>query len=207
MFRCYDNAVKDNSLLAEIQAEEHASKKARKYFIIAAILLFVLGGAGVSAAVVNHSKSEETIKTVSTDSTTDTVNSTGGPSETTVQEVDSTPDSTSAPSVSMPTPTASPGTTMDQVNAELCQSIIKGAQESANAYRGQYFDARQEWANTFAYRTGSAEAQDAKQFYIDHFKKLFNDLIARTNPMMQSSCKSSSSIESALVIPDFSAPW
>ena len=125
--------MRDTSLLAELEAENHKRKNKRKYYLLAIILLMISGAAGVSALVQDTQSKRHAQPALSSSPTTTESDITATPAQTQSQE---TTDQVATPPP-VNTSAASPTVTMDEVNAKLCQDIIKGAQESANAYRDQ----------------------------------------------------------------------
>ena len=193
--------MKDTSFFDDIVLENKRMIKRRKYMIIFTLLVVVAAGVWSVGIIRNNlSKSNKESQVVFDDKYEDFNDYEGSPS---TSMVDGGEAPLPSPQPSSVTSGSSSAVTMDEVNAKLCQDIIENAQASAKLYSSQYYDTQKDWLKTFAYRTDTPEAIEAKQFYINHFKGLFSSLIARNDPMMQSSCKSAGTIESALIIPDF----
>ncbi|MCX4976259.1 hypothetical protein [Streptomyces sp. NBC_00620] len=94
---------------------------------------------------------------------------------------------------------------MEEVEAKECISTIDNAQAMAKNYNAMFFDAWHSWNRDFAGRYDSPEAAESKQFYKNHIKKLFADVISSADPGMKQVCRSSTSLADILIMPNYDA--
>ena len=185
--------MRDTSLLDEINAGRHGRKARIKYYVAGSIMLALVVGAGTSALITKQDEGE-----IKSPTTTTQVQATSTAPPT-------TPLPAPAPQPVTPviTPPTSPSIDENALNAKLCQSIIDNAKALNESHNSLYFDSWNSWTQTFYGNYDSAEALESKQFYKDHTKKLFNELVSSTNPSMQNSCKSTTSLADILIQPNY----
>lgn len=113
---------------------------------------------------------------------------------------ESSPNSKPAPVTTQP---SAPAIDETAIYAKLCSDIIKSARELNDGHNKLYLNAWEGWNNNFAGRYDSPEAIESKQFYKEHTKKLFNELVSSTDPGMQKVCHSSTSLADILIQPNY----
>lgn len=190
--------MNDTSLLDELIADERARKSRLKYYIPASVLLLIIVIIGAMAALRNNASGNTTQEVATQLGAVDTKQ----------------PSQSSAQPKKVATKQESPkktGTTSSTVvdesatDAAICRSVIDGAEEASKSYLKMYYDAQKDWLKAYGGDSDTPEAQEDKEWYINHFKKeVYGSYIATANPTYKSAC-GGGSITDVIVQPDYSA--
>lgn len=191
--------MRDTSILAEINAERSKQKAKRKYYFLGLAIVPVVMIAGVSAMQGQGNSEARETNVVSSGEVDPTNNGISGAEASTPILAEAAPATTSTAS---PSPSQAVGD-MDSINAQLCRDMISNATTLNAQNTAMYMDSWKQWTTTYQGRYNTLEAQESKQWYKDHARKLFNDLVSSVNPNLQKVCKSPASITDVLVQPNY----
>lgn len=194
--------MKDTSLLSEIKSARKARKARVKYYIGIGVIASVLVITGVASALHNDKVNDSNTAAVSS---SDFGQSQPSSKETSQQD---------AKPVTNPKPKASTANTssgaqnvdINAVNAKLCKSVMENVKALGAQYNKMYFDAQKEWNDNYIGNYDSPEAKESRDWYVNHIKNLYKELISSNGATYNKTCGNGGSINDIVYQPNY-ASW